>query len=199
MSIQGKNGTSKREVFSRELMVAFYFIFVVMTLLCYKFREVAVIHALTRLVQIVYVPGIFFAVGYYIQVQREKYDDFKGNMLRHAAYSLLAYMVLGIPYEIFIKNIDLFMTIRNFVTFIKIFELTAILFSISVVFLLCAWLWDYIERWMENPVWLLAVCIIGFLTVFIPDGMIGYGLVGTLIGADTTHAVAISSELFVFF
>ena len=27
MSIQGKNGTSRREVFSRELIVAFYFIF----------------------------------------------------------------------------------------------------------------------------------------------------------------------------
>ena len=60
MSIQGKNGTSRREVFSRELIVAFYFIFLVMTALCHKFGEVHIVHAFTRIVQIVYVPGIFF-------------------------------------------------------------------------------------------------------------------------------------------
>ena len=95
MSIQGKNGTSRREVFSRELIVAFYFIFLVMTALCHKFGEVHIVHAFTRIVQIVYVPGIFFAVGYYIQIQREKYGDFKGCMLRHAAYSLGLYALLG--------------------------------------------------------------------------------------------------------
>ena len=98
MSIQGKNGTSRREVFSRELIVAFYFIFLVMTALCHKFGEVHIVHAFTRIVQIVYVPGIFFAVGYYIQIQSEKYGDFKGCMLRHAAYSLGLYALLGIPY-----------------------------------------------------------------------------------------------------
>ena len=87
MSIQGKNGTSRREVFSRELIVAFYFIFLVMTALCHKFGEVHIVHAFTRIVQIVYVSGIFFAVGYYIQIQSEKYGNFKGCMLRHAAYS----------------------------------------------------------------------------------------------------------------
>ena len=47
MSIQGKNGTSRREVFSRELIVAFYFIFLVMTALCHKFGEVHIVHAFT--------------------------------------------------------------------------------------------------------------------------------------------------------
>ena len=50
MSIQGKNGTSRREVFSRELIVAFYFIFLVMTALCHKFGEVHIVHAFTRIV-----------------------------------------------------------------------------------------------------------------------------------------------------
>ena len=52
---------------------------------------------------------------------------------------------------------------------------------------------------MEKPVLLLLICIIGFLPVFLPEGIIGYGLAGTLIGGDRTHAVAISTELFVFF
>ena len=38
-----------------------------------------------------------------------------------------------------------------------------------------------------------------FCLVFLPEGIIGYGLAGTLIGGDRTHAVAISTELFVFF
>ena len=126
MSIQGKNGTSRREVFSRELIVAFYFIFLVMTALCHKFGEVHIVHAFTRIVQIVYVPGIFFAVGYYIQIQSEKYGDFKGCMLRHAAYSLGLYALLGIPYEVFAKHVDPFTTIRNFISFIKVFEISAI-------------------------------------------------------------------------
>ena len=67
-----------------------------MTALCHKFGEVHIVHAFTRIVQIVYVPGIFFAVGYYIQIQSEKYGDFKGCMLRHAAYSLGLYALLGI-------------------------------------------------------------------------------------------------------
>ena len=70
---------------------------------------------------------------------------------------------------------------------------------VSIVFLLCAYLWDYIEGWMEKPVLLLLICIIGFLPDFLPDGIIGYGLAGTLIGGDRTPAVAISTELFVFF
>lgn len=199
MSIQGKNGTSRREVFSRELIVAFYFIFLVMTALCHKFGEVHIVHAFTRIVQIVYVSGIFFSVGYYIQIQSEKYGNFKGCMLRHAAYSLGLYALLGIPYEVFAKHVDLFTTIRNFITFIKVFEISAIFLSVSIVFLLCAYLWDYIEGWMEKPILLLLICIIGFLPVFLPEGIIGYGLAGTLIGGDRTHAVAISTELFVFF
>ena len=38
-----------------------------------------------------------------------------------------------------------------------------------------------------------------FSARFLPEGIIGYGLAGTLIGGDRTHAVAISTELFVFF
>lgn len=172
MSIQGKNGTSRREVFSRELIVAFYFIFLVMTALCHKFGEEHIVHAFTRIVQIVYVPGIFFAVGYYIQIQSEKYGDFKGCMLRHAAYSLGLYALLGISYEVFAKHVNPFTTIRNFITFIKVFEISAIFLSVSIVFLLCAYLWDYIEGWMEKPVLLLLICIIGFLPVFLPEGII---------------------------
>ena len=48
-----------------------------MTALCHKFGEVHIVHAFTRIVQIVYVPGIFFAVGYYIQIQSEKYGDLR--------------------------------------------------------------------------------------------------------------------------
>lgn len=199
MSIQGKNGTSKREVFSRELMVAFYFIFLVMTALCHKFGEVHMVHVLTRIVQIVYVPGIFFAVGYYIQIQSEKYGDFKESMLRHAVYSFGLYGLLGISYEVLIEDVSLFVAVRHFVTFIKVFKISAIFLSISVVFLLCACLWGYIEVWMEKRFILLLVCIIGLLPVFLPDGIIGYGLIGVLIGGDRTYAVAISSELFVFF
>ena len=39
---------------------------------------------------------------------------------------------------------------------------------VSIVFLLCAYLWDYIEGWMEKPILLLLICIIGFLPVFLP-------------------------------
>ena len=139
-----------------------------MTALCHKFGEVHIVHAFTRIVQIVYVPGIFFAVGYYIQIQREKYGDFKGCMLRHAAYSLGLYALLGISYEVFAKHVNPFTTIRNFISFIKVFEISAIFLSVSIVFLLCAYLWDYIEGWMEKPVLLLLICIIGFLPVFLP-------------------------------
>ena len=90
-----------------------------MTALCHKFGEVHIVHAFTRIVQIVYVSGIFFAVGYYIQIQSEKYGNFKGCMLRHAAYSLGLYALLGIPYEVFAKHVDLFTTIRNFITLLK--------------------------------------------------------------------------------
>ena len=199
MYIQGKNGTSRREVFSRELIVAFYVVFLVMTALCHKFGNVSVIHALTRMTQIVYIPGIFFAVGYYIQVQSERNGDFKGHMLRCAAYSLGLYGVLGILYEVIVKDIDLFIAIRHLVTFIKIFEISTIFLSVSIVFFICAYLWDSISDWMEKPILVLLICIIGFLPVFLPEGIIGYGLVGTLIGGDRSNAVAISSQLFVFF
>lgn len=75
---------------------------------------------------------------------------------------------------------DPFTTIRNFITFIKVFEISAIFLSVSIVFLLCAYLWDYIEGWMEKPVLLLLICIIGFLPVFLPEGIIGYGLAGNI-------------------
>lgn len=199
MSIQGKNGTSKREVFSRELIVFFYFIFLCMTVLCHGFSEVSVIHILTRMTQIVYVPGIFFAVGYYIQVQHEVNRNFKGHMLRCAAYSLGLYGVLGILYEVVIQKIELFNAIRHFVTFIKIFEISAVFLSVSIVFLICAYCWDSISGWLEKPLLLLVICIVAFLPVFLPEGIIGYGLIGTLIGGDCSNAVAINSQFFVFF
>lgn len=77
-----------------------------------------------------------FAVGYYIQIQSEKYGDFKGCMLRHAAYSLGLYALLGIPYEVFAKHVDPFTTIRNFITFIKVFEISAI-FCLSASYFFC--------------------------------------------------------------
>lgn len=199
MYIQGKNGTSRREVFSRELIVAFYVVFVLMTMLCRKFGDVSVVHVLTRVTQIVYVPGIFFAVGYYIQVQSEKKEDFKGHMLRCAAYSMGLYGVLGILYEVWVKDIELFKAIRHFVTFMKVFEISTIFLSMCIVFFICAYLWDSISKWMEKPVILLLICIIAFLPTFLPEGIIGYGLVGTLIGGDQTNAVAINSQFFVFF
>ena len=136
MSIKGKNGTSKREVFSRELIVAFYGVFLIMTMLCHKFEEVSFVHILTRMTQIVYVSGIFFAVGYYIQVQSEKGEDFKGNMLRNAAYSLGLYGVLGVLYEVVIEHINLFNAIRHFITFIKIFKISTVFLSVSILFLI---------------------------------------------------------------
>lgn len=199
MSIKGKNGTSKREVFSRELIVAFYGVFLIMTMLCHKFEEVSIVHILTRMTQIVYVSGIFFAVGYYIQVQSEKREDFKGNMLRNAAYSLGLYGVLGVLYEVVIEHINLFNAIRHFITFIKIFKISTVFLSVSILFLLSAYLWDLMKEWLERPVIILLICAVAFLFVFLPKGIIGYGLIGTLVGGDNTSAVAIAPQLFVFF
>ena len=199
MSIKGKNGTSKREVFSRELIVAFYGVFLIMTMLCHKFEEVSFVHILTRMTQIVYVSGIFFAVGYYIQVQSEKGEDFKGNMLRNAAYSLGLYGVLGVLYEVVIEHINLFNAIRHFITFIKIFKISTVFLSVSILFLLSAYLWDLMKEWLERPVIILLICAVASLFVFLPKGIIGYGLIGTLVGGDNTNAVAIASQLFVFF
>ena len=199
MSIKGKNGTSKREVFSRELIVAFYGVFLIMTMLCHKFEEVSIVHILTRMTQIVYVSGIFFAVGYYIQVQSEKGEDFRGNMLRNAAYSLGLYGALGVLYEVVIEHIDLFNAIRHFITFIKIFKISTVFLSVSILFLLSAYLWDLMKEWLERPVIILLICAVAFLFVFLPKGIIGYGLIGTLVGGDNTSAVAIAPQLFVFF
>ena len=199
MYIQGKNGTSRREVFSRELIVAFYFVFLVMTALHHKFGSISVIHILTRMTQVVYVSGIFFAVGYYIQVQRERNQDFKGHMLRCAAYSLGLYGALGILYEVIIKRAGFLNVIRQFITFIKIFEISSIFLSVCIVFLICAYWWDSISKWMAKPILLLLICILAFLPVFLPEGITGYGLAGIFIGGDRTNAIAINSQIFVFF
>lgn len=57
-------------------------------------------------------------------------------MLRHAAYSLGLYALLGIPYEVFAKHVDPFTTIRNFITFIKVlkFQLS---FCLSASYFFC--------------------------------------------------------------
>lgn len=199
MSVKGKNGTSKREVFSRELIVAFYCIFLVMLLVNHKLGDISMVHRLAQAVQAMYIAGIFFAVGYYIQVLSEKCEDFKGSMLRNAAYSLGLYGILGILYERVIEHVDLFRAIRHFITFIKVFKVSAIFLSVSIVFLICAYLWEYISKWMERPAVIMLLCVVGFLFVLLPEGIIGYGLVGTLIGGDRTNAVAICGQLFVFF
>lgn len=77
-----------------------------------------------------------FAVGYYIQIQSEKYGDFKGCMLRHAAYSLGLYALLGISYEVFAKHVNPFInTIRNFHNVYK-GEISAI-FCLSASYFFC--------------------------------------------------------------
>ncbi len=187
------------EVFSRELLFLFYAAFFFLTTLHHFLGDVRIIDLCTRAVLVVYAPGMLFACGYFVRTRYEAKGAFRNEMLQSALCCLCLYGVLGTAYEVLIRRVNPFLTVKNIIAFIKIPGCSSIFLTLTALFLLCAFLGESLAKWLRSPVILFALCLVGTLFVFVPEGWIGYGLVGIFIGGDSYGCTPIATGLWAFF
>lgn len=187
------------ERFSRELLVCFYLAFFVASVVYEAHEGSRLVFLLTCLVQMVYVPGMFFASGYLVQARWEQREDFRRGMLFSALTAFGFYVVLSVWQQVHFEDAEVLRAIRNIVGLMKMPGLASILLTLAMLFLVCAALWERVSAWMERPLVIAALCVVGFLFIFVPDKLIGYGLLGVFIGGDQFGCTPIATGLFAFF
>src|SRR5699024_5133099 len=114
-------------------------------------------------------------------------------------YSILLFYAVGFLNEILINERAVFATIKDLLAVLRIPGRASIFLTLSVLFLLCSFCWPWVEKCLRSRPLLLSVCLVGFLFTFLPEGILGYGLVGVFVGADRLAAVPLFPYLFAFF
>lgn len=191
----------RKDIFTRELYILFYLLFFCSTLL-FKVTHISVLRYLVIMAQYTYIPGMLFAAGYEIGTLNQQYQDlkeFQSSLLKKAFHWMLHFYIIGFLKELLLDRRDPLPTVKDLLALIRIPSLAAIFVSLAFLYVMAAYLWRPI---MNHPgkKWLLpGLCIAGFLCTYIPEGLIGYGLIGIFTGADIVGAVPIFPYLFFIF
>ena len=188
--------------FFRELVVCFYSVFIVFWLLHNVFDASAKLTLLYTAAGAVCFPGILFAAGLQIAVTRSNYKGkaFRDAMLDFALFCYVYYLIVGIFLHVFLYNEECFKAIKTVTFAIMIPADGSVFLTLSALFLICALFYDRLEDLCRSyPRLPAAACLIGILLSLIPQGMLGYGPTGILIGGDVAGAVPLMMYLIPLF
>ena len=183
----------------RELFLLFYFGMLAATVLNRLFSGSQAAFLLMKGAEFIYAPGMIFAAGCLMGAENPAREDFRKRTLRKALYAILLFYGIGFLNEIIINHRAVFATVKDLLAVLRIPDTAAIFLTLCVLFLLCAFCWPWIEKCLKAPLLLAAVCLAGFLFSFLPEGLLGYGVIGVFTGSDRLGAVPLFPYLFVFF
>ncbi len=183
---------------ARGLLAAFYAAFFLTYLLFHFHPGSRLVYLLTSVVQIVYAPGMFFAAGLLADQYCKRKEDPGSSYLKTGLVFLALYGVIGLVIDVSLKDYPLFTAIKNIIGLIRIPGSSSIFLSLGVLYLLCALLWKKILDLHSNPAVIIAVCLLGFLFVLIPQGLLGYSAIGIFTGGDRFGCIPILTHLFAF-
>ena len=182
---------------ARGLLAAFYAAFLITYILFHFYGESRLVYLIASVVQIIYAPGMFFAAGMMAEEFREKKHPTRAYLKRGLLF-LAIYSLVGVLIDVTLKEYPLFTAIKNIIGLIRIPGSSAIFLSLGILFFLCALLWKKADTLPSSPAVVIAVCLLGYLFVFIPEGLLGYGAIGIFIGGDRFGCIPIMTHLFAF-
>lgn len=189
----------RNHLWYRELFFLFYFGMLAAMVLNRLFSGSQATLLLTKGANLVYAPGMIFAAGCLMGSENPAHKDFKKRTLWKALYAILLFYGIGFLNEIIIKDRAVFATVKDLLAVLRISDIAAIFLTLCVLFLLCSFCWSWIEKCLKKPLLLAAVCLVGFLFSFLPEGLLGYGIIGVFVGSDRLGAIPLFPYLFIFF
>ena len=190
---------NQQEKWIRELFLLFYLGFFAVSFFKHLLPGIHALTILSKGAEAICAPGMIFAAGCLMGMAKIADSDFQKKTLNKALFSLLCFYFIGFSTEVVLKHRAIFATIKDLLAMLRIPNICGIFLTLSVLFLICAFFWNSIEKCLDKPVILILACLVGFLCTFIPEGIFGYAPVGVLIGGDRLACIPIAFYLFVFF
>ena len=187
------------DFFFREILAAFYGIYILFFLAFNIFDNSALVQFAFRCALFFCAAGILFGTGWQLGRMDHKDPETKRTLVSYALISYLFYAFMGIILHVLAYNEECLKTIKNVLFAILIPNDASIFLTCALVFLIFSLAGDRIMTFADNKKGLGALCILGLLTSLIPEGLIGYGIFGLLIGGDTSGAVPVSFFLTALF
>ncbi len=153
--------------------------------------------------------GFFLAAGIHVAqawktAGRDKGRGRRGEyftrlMLRAAFHSLLAYVLIGIPVDVLVRGHHFFVAVKNILAIISLPKLAAPFLSLTMVYLLAALAWPRWRSLRESSLTVALLSLAGLAFFFLPEGILGYGLLGVFFGGDSIGCIPIATHLAIFF
>ena len=190
---------AKDSVWIRELFVLFYLGLLAATVLGRLFSGSQAAFLLSKGAEFVAAPGMLFAAGCIIGMEDFSSADSRKRFLRRALYALLLFYGIGFCNEILINDRAVFATVKDLLAVLRIPGMAAIFLTLSALFLLCALFPRQVHFCLRRPAAAAAVSAAGFLFTLIPEGLLGYGILGVFTGGDRMNAIPLLPHLFVVF
>ena len=186
-------------LWTREIFFLFYGAFLICSLADKIFPGRAMVHYLFRFAFAIHSPGILFAAGCVVGIALADGRDFKKAMLGKALASYFCFFIIGFVTEVFVTGHDAYTSIKDILLTVRVPDSSSVFLTLCFAFLLCAFFEDQLRALLTRRVLVIVISVIGLLLSFIPEGFLGYGLIGTLIGGSTTNATALAYYLSMFF
>ena len=190
---------NQQEKWIRELFLLFYLGFFAVSFFKHLLPGIHALTILSKGAEAICAPGMIFAAGCLMGMAKIADSDFQKKTLNKALFSLLCFYFIGFSTEVVLKHRAIFATIKDLLAMLRVPNICGIFLTLSVLFLIWAFFWNFIEKCLDKPVFLILICLVGFLCTFIPEGIFGYAPVGVLIGGDRLACTPIAFYLFVFF
>ncbi len=185
-------------VWLREVFFLFYGVFFLCSFADKIMPGHALIHYMFRFAFAVHAPAVIFVLGCSMGLADPSDPSFRKNTLMKALYSYLAFFIIGFVIEVFVTDHDAYTTIKDILIVVRVPDISSVFLTMCFLLLISAFFWDYIEYILSHRIVLLLVSLAGILLVFLPEGLLGYGLIGTVLGGATTNCTPIAYYLFLY-
>ena len=183
----------------REIFFLFYGAFLVCSVADKVLPDRPLIHYMFRFAFFIHSPGILFAAGCVVGLVLKDGRDFKREMLKKALYCYLCFFAVGFVTEVFLTGHDAYTSIKDILILVRVPDSSSVFLTLCFAMLLCGFFEDQLKVILSSRLLLICLSAFGLFLSFIPEGFLGYGLVGTLIGGSTTNCTALSYYLALFF
>ena len=188
--------------------ISFYLVFF-LTYFAQRIHPARLTNLGIEVVSAVMEAGFFLAAGIHVaqtwkaagqeKGRAKRTEYFTNKMLKASFYSYLAYVLIGIPVDVLVRDHRLFVAVKNILAMISLPKLAAPFLSLGTVYLLAALAWPRLRSLRESSLAVAFLSLAGLACFFLPDGLLGYGLLGVLFGGDNIGCIPIATHLAVFF
>ena len=183
----------------REIFVLFYGAFFLCSMVDKVFPGHAAIHYMFRFAFAIHPSALFFALGCIMGLYEKTGGDIRRFALKGALYSYLCFFVIGFVTEVFVTGHDVYTSIKDILIVVRVPDISSVFLSLCFLLLICAFFWDAITFILDHKPLLILVSLLGLVFLLLPEGFLGYGIIGTLIGSATTNCTPVIYYLFLFF